>query len=229
MSTPIPAEPLTTAREEARARLARARLYLCTDARGSAGELRRFARAAFAGGVDIIQVRDRSITALQELEALAIVRDEASAAGALSAANDRADLAAVSGVPVFHAGQDDIPAAQSRRIVPEALIGRSTHSKSQADAALADPNLDYFCVGPVWATPTKPGRPAVGPDLVRQAADAVAASSSPMPWFAIGGVDQTNLGELIDAGATRVVVVRAICDADDPEKAARRLRSALPA
>lgn len=205
-------------------RLGRARLYLCTDARGSAGELRDFVRRVFAGGVDVVQVRDRSISTADEVEALRIVRQEARAAGALCAANDRADVGLVAGVDVVHVGQEDLSPVQVKSVCPGALVGVSTHSREQFVTAMAAPEVDYFCVGPVWATPTKPGRAAVGLGLVAEAARV----GSGKPWFAIGGVDVSSVKRVVDAGAERVVVVRALTQADDPEGAARALRACLP-
>lgn len=203
--------------------IGRARLYVCSDAREDAADLRAFARAAFAGGVDILQVRDKRLDAGDELTALGVVAEEAARAGALFAVNDRADVAALCRAPVFHVGQRDLTPAQAREFLPAAVIGRSTHSPDQWRAADADPEVGYFCVGPVWQTPTKPGRAAVGLDLVR---DAAAAATT--PWFAIGGIDEMNIDEVVAAGATRLVVVRAVTRAIDPEQAARRLRAALP-
>lgn len=202
----------------------RARLYVCSDARTSLTDLREFARAAFAGGVDILQVRDKRLDAADEMEALAVVAAEAERAGALFAVNDRADVAALCGAPVFHVGQRDLSSEQARRFLPDAMFGRSTHSPEQWRAADADPELSYFCVGPVWETPTKPGRAAVGLDLVRDA-----AAGATKPWFAIGGVDETTVADVVAAGARRIVVVRAVTQASDPEAAAGRLRAALPA
>jgi thiamine-phosphate pyrophosphorylase len=125
---------------------------------------------------------------------------------------------------VLHLGQDDLPAAAARQIVgPDTLIGLSTHSADQAAAAAASPDVDYFCAGPVWPTPTKPGRPAPGLVLVRYAAGLAAAR----PWFAIGGISADNLGEVLAAGARRVVVVRAITEAADPAAAAAALATRL--
>src|SRR5690606_6631481 len=144
--------------------------------------------------------------------------------GALWAVNDRADVARLTGAPVVHMGQGDLPVPAVRALLgPDPVLGRSTHSADQAAAADADPAVDYFCVGPLWATPTKPGRAAVGLDLLR----AVAATRPTTPWFAIGGVDADRLDTVLDAGATRVVVVRAITQASDPEAAARALRDRL--
>jgi thiamine-phosphate pyrophosphorylase len=213
-------------------RLAEAQLYLCTDARRERGDLADFADAALAGGVDIIQLRDKGspgeqrfgpLEAREELDALAILADAARRHDALLAVNDRADIAVAAGADVLHLGQDDLPLAIARGIIgPGPLIGRSTHDDAQVSAAAAE-DVDYFCVGPCWPTPTKPGRAAPGLDLVR----AVAQSGTSKPWFAIGGIDTSRLGEVIAAGARRVVVVRAITAADDPRASARHLKAAL--
>ncbi|MGH3062372.1 MAG: thiamine phosphate synthase, partial [Gaiellaceae bacterium] len=130
--------------------------------------------------------------------------------------NDRPDLAVLVGADFVHVGQDDLPLPAVRRFgIP---AGLSTHSREEVERAGAD----YIAVGPVFATPTKPGRPAVGLELVRHA-----AARAPAPWFAIGGIDGTNVAEVVAAGARRIAVVRAIGDADDPEAAARELREAL--
>ncbi len=214
--------------------LADARLYLCTDARRERGDLAEFADAVLAGGVDIIQLRDKgspgeqrfgALEAGGELAALEILTDAARRHGALVAVNDRADIARAAGADVLHLGQDDLPLTVAREIVGRTtLIGRSTHETGEAARAAMD-DVDYFCVGPCWPTPTKPGRPAPGLDLVR----AVASMGVDKPWFAIGGIDERRLGEVLDAGARRVVVVRAITAAADPGAAARRLRDALTA
>ncbi|WP_104089824.1 thiamine phosphate synthase [Arthrobacter sp. GMC3] len=205
--------------------LADARLYVCTDARTDRGDFVDFLRAAYAGGVDIIQLRDKSLEAAQELELLAVLRTVAQDFGKLWAVNDRADLAALSGAPVFHVGQKDLPLPAARSLVgPPVSLGLSCHDPAQAEAAAADPDTDYFCVGPLWATPTKPGRAAVGLSLVEHAA----ALESVKPWFAIGGVDLGNVDQVVAAGASRIVVVRAITDAQDPTAAARELLSRLP-
>jgi thiamine-phosphate pyrophosphorylase len=119
-------------------------------------------------------------------------------------------------------GQDDIPAAEARRIMgPNAIIGLSTHSRGQIEAAASEP-VDYISVGPIWETPTKEGRPATGLELVRTAAEVAA-----VPWFAIGGIDPGNVDEVVAAGAERICVVRAIRDADDPRAAATALFDAV--
>lgn len=207
------------------------RLYLCTDARRERGDLAEFADAALAGGVDIIQLRDKGspgekrfgpLEARQELEALAVLSDAAHRHGALMAVNDRADIALASQADVLHLGQDDLPLTVARDIVGRRVIGRSTHNIAQVEAAVAE-DVDYFCVGPCWPTPTKPGRPAPGLDLVRRAA----ALGADKPWFAIGGIDAERLPEVIEAGARRVVVVRAITAAEDPKAAAEQLAGML--
>jgi thiamine-phosphate pyrophosphorylase len=217
-----------------RERLATASLYLCTDARRERGDLAEFADAALAGGVDIIQLRDKGspgeqqfgpLEARQELDALAILADAARRHDALLAVNDRADIALAAGADVLHLGQDDLPLTVARGILgAEPLIGRSTHDLAQVKAAIHE-NVDYFCVGPCWPTPTKPGRPAPGLDLVRAAAE----FATDKPWFAIGGIDAERLPEVLAAGARRVVVVRAITGADDTRVAAQRLKAALTA
>ncbi|QNS06712.1 thiamine phosphate synthase [Streptomyces xanthii] len=206
--------------------LADARLYLCTDARRRQGDLPEFLDAVLAGGVDIVQLRDKGMEAGEELEHLAVFAEAARRHGKLFAVNDRADVAHASASDVLHLGQGDLPVPAARAIIgDDVLIGRSTHSDAEADAAAVEPGVDYFCTGPCWPTPTKPGRYAPGLDLVRH----TAGLGTDRPWFAIGGIDLTNLDEVLDAGARRVVVVRAITEADDPGAAAaefaKRLRS----
>ncbi len=215
-----------------RNRLASASLYLCTDARRERGDLAAFADAALTGGVDIIQLRDKgspgeqqfgTLEARDELAALEVLADAARRHGALLAVNDRADIALAAGADVLHLGQDDLPLPIARDIVgPRPVIGRSTHDRDQVVAAVAEP-VDYFCVGPCWPTPTKPGRAAPGLALVRAAAELQTGK----PWFAIGGIDERRLPEVLDAGACRVVVVRAITTAEDPQAAANRLKAVL--
>ncbi|TYK47943.1 thiamine phosphate synthase [Actinomadura decatromicini] len=209
-----------------RARLGRARLYLCTDARERQGDLPGFLDAVLAGGVDIVQLRQKGLEARQEIAHLEVFRDACDRHGALLAVNDRADVAHAVRADVLHLGQDDLPVPAAREIVGgDPLIGRSTHSDGQASAAAAEPGVDYLCAGPVWPTPTKPGRPAPGLPLLKHVAERRPAR----PWFAIGGIDLGNLDEVRAAGASRVVVVRAITEADDPGAAAaefaRRLAS----
>jgi thiamine-phosphate pyrophosphorylase len=210
-----------------RARLADARLYLCTDARRSAGDLAGFLDAVLGAGVDIVQLREKGLEAGEELGLLEVFADACRRHGRLLAVNDRADVALAAGADVLHLGQDDLPVPVARRILgPRPLIGRSSHSQGQAGAAAGEPGVDYFCAGPVWATPTKQGRPATGLALLTH----VAAAAPDRPWFAIGGISLERLGDALAAGARRVVVVRAITGADDPAAAARafsrRLRAA---
>ena len=217
-----------------RDRLTTASLYLCTDARRERGDLAEFADAALAGGVDLIQLRDKGspgeqkfgpLEARDELAVLEVLADAARRHNALLAVNDRADIARAARADVLHLGQDDLPLPVARDIIgPGPVIGRSTHDRAQVDAAVAEAT-DYFCVGPCWPTPTKPGRHAPGLDLVR----ATGEIGTDKPWFAIGGIDEQRLPEVLAAGARRIVVVRAITAADDPGAAARRLKAALSA
>lgn len=209
------------------AKLHAAQLYLCTP------------EPLAPPGVAIVQLRRKGLEWREELALLRQLRELAvrhsAAAGvapALISANDRADVAAFAPVDVLHLGQDDLPPALARRIVgPEVLIGLSTHDENQLAAAVGDPDIDYFCVGPVWETPTKEGRPGVGLGLIERAA----ALSPPFahgsrPWFVTGGVAPDTLDDVLATGARRVVVVRAITGAQDPAavstELARRLAEA---
>jgi len=200
--------------------------------------LAQFADAALGGGVDVIQLRDKGsvgeqrfgpLEARDELAACEILADAARRHAALFAVNDRADIARAAGADALHLGQGDLPLDLAREVVgPATLIGLSTHDRDQVAAAVAGfgvSGADYFCVGPCWPTPTKPGRAAPGLQLVRAAAEL----GSDKPWFAIGGIDAQRLPEVLDAGARRIVVVRAITAAEDPRAAAERLKSALAA
>lgn len=212
----------------ARARLADARLYLCTDARTERGDLAEFADAALAGGVDVIQLRDKGagggLEARAELAALEVLAQACARHGALLAVNDRADVALAAGADVLHLGQDDLPVRWARKIVgDDVVIGRSAHSADETAVAADEEGVDYFCVGPCWPTPTKPGRPAPGLALVRT----VAAREPARPWFAIGGIDERRLDDVLAAGARRIVVVRVITEAVDPRAAAAALKARL--
>ncbi|MEV4948330.1 thiamine phosphate synthase [Streptomyces sp. NPDC053755] len=203
-----------------RAQLADARLYLCTDARRRQGDLPAFLDAVLSSGVDIVQLRDKGMEAGEELEHLAVLADACRRHGTLLAVNDRADVAHAIGSDVLHLGQGDLPVPAARAVLgDDVLIGRSCHAESEVDDAVAAPGVDYFCTGPCWPTPTKPGRYAPGLGLVRYAA----SLGQERPWFAIGGIDETTLDEVLDAGARRIVVVRAITEADDPAAATARL------
>jgi thiamine-phosphate pyrophosphorylase len=207
-----------------RARLADARLYLCTDAREGQGDLYWFLQDVLSNGVDIIQLRQKGLEAAQELRYLEVFGKACAAHGALLAVNDRADIAHVAQADVLHLGQDDLPVRFGRRILgPDPLIGLSSHAEAETLAASTEPAIDYFCTGPVWPTPTKPGRLAPGLGLVRYAA----GLGTTRPWFAIGGIDERNLDQVLEAGATRIVVVRAITEAEHPGAAAARLAARL--
>ncbi|MFD9481258.1 MULTISPECIES: thiamine phosphate synthase [Streptomyces] len=200
--------------------LSDARLYLCTDARKRQGDLPAFLDAVLSSGVDIVQLRDKGMEAGEELEHLQVFAEAARRHGKLLAVNDRADVAHAIGSDVLHLGQGDIPVPAARAILGErVLIGRSCHAEDEVDAAVAEAGVDYFCTGPCWPTPTKPGRHAPGLDLVRYAA----SLEQDRPWFAIGGIDGSNLDQVLDAGATRIVVVRALTEATDPGAAAAEL------
>ncbi len=201
-----------------RERIGSARLYLVCDARP-----RAFLEAALRGGVDVVQLRDKALDDGALIAAAEDFRAAADAHGALFVLNDRPDLVAACRADGVHVGQDDATPAAARALVgPEAIVGRSTHAPAEADAADADPDVDYLAVGPVHATPTKPGRPAAGLEYVTYAARRVET-----PWFAIGGLDAGNVAAVVERGARAIVVVRAITEAADPEAAARELRAAL--
>lgn len=213
-----------------RARLAAARLYLVCDASPGGRSLPEVLHPAIAGGVDVVQLRDKQL-ADDELTAVANAAHAlCERLGALLIVNDRPHVAREAGADGAHVGQDDMDVTAVRELLgPDMLIGLSTHAESEIDAArsrAADgtPLVDYIGVGPVYETPTKPGRPAVGLELVRYA-----AGHASIPFFAIGGLNAHNLAEVVAAGATRAVVLRAIADADDPEQAARELRELLGA
>jgi thiamine-phosphate pyrophosphorylase len=212
--------------DDRRARLRGARLYLVCGAAGGGRDLRTFLDAALRGGADIVQLREKDPAVGDDalLRSARVFREACDAHGALFVLNDRPDLAAAAHADGVHVGQDDMGIADARALAGEdLLLGRSTHTPEQVeDAAVAD--VDYFAVGPVHATPTKPGRPAAGLELVRHAAGA----PRPVPWFAIGGIDAQTVRDVVAAGATRIVVVRALTEAVDPEATARALRGALP-
>jgi thiamine-phosphate pyrophosphorylase len=189
------------------------RLYLITPARR---DLRELIKAAVRGGVDLVQVREKQLPDAELLDRLAEARDVTRELGVPLVVNDRPDLAVLSDADFVHVGQTDLPVEAARRF--GIAVGLSTHDPRQIDLAHAD----YIGVGPVYATPTKEGRPPAGLDLVRHAAE-----HARQPWFAIGGIDAANVGEVVAAGAQRIAVVRAICDADDPQRAAAVLRAAL--
>jgi thiamine-phosphate pyrophosphorylase len=185
-------------------------LYLVCDARP-----RDWLVAAVRGGVDLVQLRDKTL----DEDGLVAAAREFHDLGVPFILNDRPDLVEACGADGVHVGQDDATPAEARAVVgADRIVGRSTHAPDQADAAQADPDVDYLAVGPVWETPTKLGRQAAGLEYVEYAARTVTK-----PWFAIGGIDGANLAAVVERGARRIVVVRAITEADDPETAARGL------
>lgn len=190
------------------------RLYLIAPARPGLADL---VEAAVRGGVDLVQIRDKELPDGELLRALEEAREVTRRLGVPLVVNDRPDLAVLVEADAVHVGQDDLPVAAVRRF--RLPVGLSTHTPAEIDAAEAN----YIGVGPVHETPTKEGRPAAGLELVRHA-----AAHARQPWFAIGGIDRTNVDEVLAAGAARIAVVRAIAAAPDPETAARELRSALP-
>lgn len=202
-------------------RLTRARLYLVAPARLGSGDLAAVIPELAAAGVEVVQLRekDRSRAEIQTLAAP--VLDACRQAGIPFIVNDYPEVAAALGADGVHVGQDDLPVADARGVTG-GIVGLSTHSRAQIVAS-RESNPDYIAVGPVFPTPTKAGRPSVGTELV-----AFAAATVDMPWFAIGGIDETTIHDVVAAGARRVVVVRAITEAADPPAAAARLAAALP-
>jgi thiamine-phosphate pyrophosphorylase len=235
--------PATDLRSERRARLAAAQLYMvCSSIERSANvrsaisappdaasrPLADLLRPAIAGGVQVVQLRDKLIPDDELVAPARAARVLCEGLGALLIVNDRPLLAREVGADGVHVGQEDMPVAEVRELLgPDMLIGLSTHATDEIDAATATaadgtPLVDYIGVGPVHETPTKPGRPAVGLELVRYA-----AANSAVPFFAIGGLHAGNIHEVLAAGASRVVVLRAIAAAEDPERAAGELRAEL--
>jgi thiamine-phosphate pyrophosphorylase len=190
-----------------------ARLYLITSVRP---DLAEFLEAAVRGGADLVQIREKELPDRRLLAALEEARSVTRRLAVPLVVNDRPDLAVLCGADLVHVGQEDLPVEAARRF--GVGVGVSTHAREEIDRTEAD----YIAVGPVYETPTKAGRPAVGLELVRYAAERARA-----PWFAIGGIDETNVRDVAAAGARRIAVVRAIGDAPDPEAAARTLRGAL--
>jgi thiamine-phosphate pyrophosphorylase len=211
------------------ARLRLSRLYLCTDARTEQGDLADFLEAAFSGGVDIVQIRQKEMRPEAELEALEVARTVAERHRGLVCVNDSPELAKRFRSDVLHIGQEDGSSKAARLHLHEwALLGRSTHSRRQADQAIDDERVSYFCVGPVYSTATKPDYTPVGLDLVRHAAEVAPPSRvTAKPWFAIGGITLDNLGDVLTAGARRICVVRPITLASDPQAAAQALSDRL--
>jgi thiamine-phosphate pyrophosphorylase len=209
--------------DQRRERLARARLYVVTGAREEQGDLEIFLSTVLEAGADIVQLREKSVEAGDLLRWSKAFRAAADRYGALFVMNDRPDVAIAVGADGVHLGQNDLPPAVTRQLIGgEMLIGLSTHSPSEFDAGA--PEADYLCVGPIYATPTKPGRPATGLGIVTQAADRQRDGVERRPWFAIGGIDTAVLPGVIEAGASRIVVVRAV-SGPDPGAAVQALAS----
>jgi len=207
-----------------RERLRTARLYFVCDARPEGRDLEALLRAALSGGVDIVQLREKQLGRVEIERAADTFRRVCDTYSAPFIVNDDPELARACDADGVHIGQDDGSVAQARELLgPDALIGLSTHSEEQI-AAAADADVDHISVGPIWETPTKAGRPAVGLDLVAHAAE-----HAPHPFFAIGGIDPGNAAAVVAAGATRLCVVRAIRNAGDPTVVAESLRRTLGA
>jgi thiamine-phosphate pyrophosphorylase len=205
-----------------RERLRTARLYFVCDARPHGEDPEALLRAALSGGIDIVQLREKQLGRSEIERAASTFRRVCDTYSALFIVNDDPDLARGCDADGVHIGQDDGSVEEARAILgPDAIIGLSTHSKEQIDTA-ADVFPDHISVGPIWETPTKAGRPAVGLDLVSHAAE-----HATLPFFGIGGIDATNAEQVVRAGARRLCVVRAIRDAANPTVAAEELRHSV--
>ena len=204
-----------------RERLRTARLYLCAEARPRGEDAEGLLRAALGGGVDIVQLREKELGRAEIERAAATYRRVADTFSALFILNDDPDLARACDADGVHVGKADEVAAARELLGPDAIVGLSTHSAAEIDAA-ADLPVDYIAVGPIWETPTKPGRPGIGLEPIGYAAEHAA-----VPFFAIGGIGPLNAEEVVRAGATRLCVVRAIRDAPSPSAAAEALRRAF--
>jgi thiamine-phosphate pyrophosphorylase len=205
-----------------RERLRTARLYFVCDARPHGEDPEALLRAALSGGADIVQLREKELGRAEIERAAGTFRRVCDGYSALFIVNDDPDLARSCDADGVHVGQDDVAAEQARELLgPDAIIGLSTHSEEQI-AASAERPVDHISVGPIWETPTKAGRPAVGLELISHAAE-----HAPHPFFAIGGIDAGNAGRVVAAGAERLCVVRAIRDAADPAAAAAELRRSV--
>jgi thiamine-phosphate pyrophosphorylase len=207
-----------------RERLRTARLYFVCEARPGGEDPEALLRAALNGGVDIVQLREKELDRAEIERSAATFRRVCDIYSALFIVNDDPDLARSCDADGVHVGQDDASAEEARELLgPDAIVGLSTHSEEQIAAANERP-IDYMSVGPVWETPTKAGRPAVGLDLISHAAE-----HATRPFFGIGGVDSSNAEQVVRAGARRLCVVRAIRDAADPTATAEELRGAFGA
>jgi thiamine-phosphate pyrophosphorylase len=203
-------------------RLRTARLYFVCEALPRGEDPEPLLRAALAGGVDIVQLRDKELNRDLVERSARTFRRLCDTYSALFIVNDDPYLARACGADGVHVGQDDVPAEEARDVLgPDAIVGLSTHSPEQLAASASAP-VDYVSAGPIWETPTKEGRPGVGLGYVEHA-----AAHAPHPFFAIGGIDASNAADVVAAGARRLCVVRAIRDAGDPQATAEALRAAL--
>lgn len=211
------------------ARLRLARLYLITDARTKQRDLAEFLEAAFAGGVDIVRIRQQGMAPEAELEVLEVARNAAMLHQNIVCVDGSAALAGRFHADMLHLGQDDGPSGRARaKLHPWALLGRSTHSNAEIEAAVADKDIDYLTIGPVHSTSRQPADPAVGLDPIRHAARvAPVPDIASKPWFAAGGIGPDTIDAAIEAGARRVCVADAITGAADPKDAAQQLRRRL--
>lgn len=202
--------------------LSNALLYLVAPARLAAGDLADLVPELAAAGVDLVQLREKEMEGGDLLRAGAPVAEACRVAGVPFIVNDRPDIAVLLEADGVHVGQNDLPPAAARRFLGERIVGLSTHAPAEVDAAVARSDLDYIAVGPVNATPTKPGRAGTGLSLVSYAADRIR-----LPWFVTGGMSETTVDPVLEAGARRIVVVRAITEASDPPAAAAKLKAKL--
>lgn len=194
-----------------------------TDARRERGDLIEFLDAILSAGCDIVQLREKEAEAGDLLVWGGVFASEARRYGALFIVNDRPDVALALEADGVHLGQNDLPPEVARRILgPDAVIGLSCHTPAQQD--VAPPEADYVTAGPIYETPTKPGRLGTGYDVVEHAVATVEC-----PWFAIGGINEHTLPVVAAKGATRIVVVRAVTEASDPAAAVRALLAGLSA
>jgi thiamine-phosphate pyrophosphorylase len=205
------------------ARLEDSFLYVCVGSRPRQGDLRALLDAVLPAGVDIVQLRDKEASRAELVEAAGVFREATLRHDALFIVNDDPELAAEVDADGVHVGQEDPHPDEARALVgDQRLVGWSTHSPAQVDLALAN-DCDCFTIGPVHATPTKEGRPGIGLDAVRHAA----AVAGDRPWFVSGGMAPDTAPAVLATGGRRLVVVRAITEADDPAHAAQGLAAML--
>jgi thiamine-phosphate pyrophosphorylase len=215
-------EQRISSRLNVRNRLGGAKLYVLLTSDMCKGSLRELARAAIAGGADAVQLREKDVNDDQFLAQAAELRELTDETGKMFIVNDRPDIAAIVGADGVHLGQHDLPIADARRLLrPGAIVGRSTHSLAQAQAAMVE-GADYISVGPVFATETKDAGAPVGLELVREVSRAV-----PLPVVAIGGIGPDNAASVAGAGAKLAAVCSAICRAANPKAAAEAIKKAM--